>query len=253
VNFFHPALFMKLQHTLLAVFALCAPALAQQTPPPAAPAAEVETAGLRVRGLSFQLDSPPADVFVHDAAGDGSVPGVKLDVKSYLNHEFSGLPIKGDSLVLTKTADPAGIKDSANIVAKTRLPAGFRSGIFMLLPGSGGAGDPPFRVLVIDDSKKSFPPGSLKILNLSPLAVSISLEKEVFNFKSGETRVIEDPPVGPSQSSGMIAKAFKDGEWRKIGSGIWPHPGSKRILQVLFENPTNKQVELRGIRDIATP
>lgn len=253
MNFFHPALFMKLQHTLLAVFALCAPALAQQTPPPAAPAAEVETAGLRVRGLSFQLDSPPADVFVHDAAGDGSVPGVKLDVKSYLNHEFSGLPIKGDSLVLTKTADPAGIKDSANIVAKTRLPAGFRSGIFMLLPGSGGAGDPPFRVLVIDDSKKSFPPGSLKILNLSPLAVSISLEKEVFNFKSGETRVIEDPPVGPSQSSGMIAKAFKDGEWRKIGSGIWPHPGSKRILQVLFENPTNKQVELRGIRDIATP
>jgi hypothetical protein len=244
---------MKIQCTFLAVLALGVPALAQQAPPAAAPAAEVESAGLRVRGLSFQLDSPPADVFVHDAAGDGSVPGVKLDVKNYLNHEFSGLPIKGDSLVLTRTADPAGIKDSANIVARTRLPAGFRSGIFMFLPGSAKAGDPPFRVLVIDDSKKSFPPGSLKILNLSPLAVSISLEKEVFNFKSGETRVIEDPPVGPSQSSGMIAKAFKDGEWRKIGSGIWPHPGSKRILQVLFENPKTRQVELRGIRDIAKP
>ena len=242
---------MKIQRTVLAALALCLPVAAQQTPPAAAPEAKVESAGLRVRGLSFQLDSPPADVFAHDAAGDGLVPGVKLDVKSYLNHEFSALPIKGDSLIFTKTADPAGIKDSANLVARTRLPAGFRSGIFMFLPGTGKAGDPAFRVLVIEDTKKAFPPGSLKILNLSPLPVSIMLEKEVFNFKSGETKVIEDPPVGPSQSSGMVAKAFKDGEWRKIGSGVWPHPGSKRVLQVLFENPKSQQVELRGIRDIA--
>lgn len=242
---------MKIQCTILVALAFCLPATAQQTPPAAPPAAPAETAGLRVRGLSFQLDSPPADVFAHDAAGDGTVPGVKLEVKSYLNHEFSGLPIKGDSLVFTKTADPAGIKDSANIVAKTRLPGGFRSGIFMFLPGTGKAGDPPFRVLVIEDNKKAFPPGSLKILNLSPLPVSIMLEKETFNFKSGETKLIEDPPVGPSQSSGMVAKAFKDGEWRKIGSGVWPHPGSKRVLQVLFENPKSQQVELRGIRDIA--
>ena len=245
---------MKIRCTFLVALAFCLPVTAQQTPPaapPAAPAAPAETAGLRVRGLSFQLDSPPADVFAHDAAGDGTVPGVKLEVKSYLNHEFSGLPIKGDSLVFTKTADPAGIKDSANIVAKTRLPGGFRSGIFMFLPGTGKAGDPPFRVLVIEDNKKAFPPGSLKILNLSPLPVSIMLEKETFNFKSGETKLIEDPPVGPSQSSGMVAKAFKDGEWRKIGSGVWPHPGSKRVLQVLFENPKSQQVELRGIRDIA--
>lgn len=242
---------MKIQRTFLVALAFCLPVTAQQTPPAAPPAAPAETAGLRVRALSFQLDSPPADVYAHDAAGDGSVPGVKLDVKSYLNHEFSGLPIKGDSLVFTKSADPAGIKDSANIVAKTRLPGGFRSGIFMFLPGTGKAGDPAFRVLVIEDTKKAFPPGSLKILNLSPLPVSIMLEKETFNFKSGETKVIEDPPVGPSQSSGMVAKAFKDGEWRKIGSGVWPHPGSKRVLQVLFENPQSQQVELRGIRDIA--
>lgn len=244
---------MKLPFVLLASLAFCLPASAQQSPPAAPAGAAEEKAGLRIRGLAFQLDSPPADVFAHDAAGDGSVPGVKIDVKSYLNHEFSGVPVKGDSLVFTRTADPAGIKDSANVIAKTRLPAGFRRGIFMFLPGTGKAGDPPFRVLTIDDSPKAFPSGSLKILNLSPLAVSISLEKEVFNFKSGETRVIEDPPVGPSQSSGMVAKAFKDGEWQKIGSGVWPHPGSKRILQVLFENPKSGQVELRGIRDIAKP
>jgi hypothetical protein len=238
---------MKIHRTVLAVLALCLPVIAQETPP----AAPAETAGLRVRGLSFQLDSPPPDVFVHDAAGDGTVPGVRLDVKSYLNHEFSGLPIKGDGLILSKSADPADIKDATKVIAKAKLPAGFRSGIFMFLPGSGKAGDPPFRVLVIDDTRKSFPPGSLKILNLSPLPVSIQLEKQVFNFKSGETKVIEDPPVAANQTSGMVAKCLKDGQWRKIGSGIWPHPGPKRVLQVLFENPRSQQVELRGIRDVA--
>ncbi len=243
---------MKTHRTLLAVLALGLPALAQETPPAATPAAAVESAGLRTRGLCFQLDSPPADVFVHDAAGDGSVPGVRLDVKSYLNHEYSGLPIKGDNLVFTKTADPAGLKDSANVIARTKLPGGFKRGIFMFLPGSGKPGEPPFRVLVVDDTRQSFPPGSLKILNLSPLPVSIKLEKEVFNFKSGETKVIEDPPVAANRSSSMVAMAFKDSQWRKIGSGIWPHPGSKRVLQVLFENPKSQQVELRGIRDIAS-
>lgn len=243
--------FMKIQRTVLAVLALCLPVISQEAPPVAPPAGPAETAGLRVRGLSFQLDSPPTDVFAHDAAGDGTVPGVRLDVKSYLNHEFSGLPIKGDSLVFTKSADPAGIKDSASVVARAKVPAGFRSGIFMFLPGTGKAGDPPFRVLVIDDAKKAFPPGSLKILNLSPLEVRIQLEKEVFSFKSGETKLIEDPPVAANQSSGMRAFCLKDGKWQRIGAGIWPHPGTKRVLQVLFENPKSKQVELRGIRDVA--
>ena len=89
---------MKIHCTFLAVLALCVPVLAQQAPAPAAPAVPTVPAdapGLRVRGLSFQLDTAPAEVFAHDAAGDGRVLGVKLDVKSYLNHEFSVLPIKG--------------------------------------------------------------------------------------------------------------------------------------------------------------
>lgn len=204
-----------------------------------------------MRGLAFQLPNTPADVYAHDAATDGSTPGVKLDVKSYLNHEFSVLPIKGSSLILTKTADPAGIKDAGNVLAKVKLPSKFKTGIFMFLPGSGKAGDTPFRVLVIEDGKSDFPPGSVKVMNLSPQPIRIQLEKEYFNFKSGETKVIEDPPVAENQSSGMRAFSFEDGDWRRFASGVWPHPGRKRVLQVMFLNPTSKRVEIRGIRDVA--
>lgn len=240
---------MSLTRILLTTIACCGPVLAQVPTPAAATA----TPGLQVRGLSFQLDSPPPEVYVHDALGGGKAPGVKLDVKCYLNHEFSALPIKSDSLVFASTADPAGLKDPATLVAKAKLPAGFRSGIFMFLPGTGQAGEPPFRVLVIGDSRLEFPPGSVKILNLSPQAVRIQLEKETYDFKSGESRAIKDPPVSENQTSGMTAFSFSNGEWHRIASGVWPHPGEKRVLQVLFENPATQQVEIRGVRDVAKP
>jgi hypothetical protein len=245
---------MKIHRTFLALLAMCVPVLAQQTPAPAAPAVPTvpsDAPGLRVRGLAFQLDAAPTDVFAHDAAGDGRVQGVKLDVKSYLNHEFSVLPIKGDNLVFTKSADPAGIKDTANLVAKAKLPANFKTGIFMFLPGSGKPGDPMFRVLVIQDSKSEFPPGSIKVLNLSAQAIRIQLEKEVFDFKSGETKVIEDPPVSANQNSGMIGFYFRDKQWHRFASTNWPHPGEKRVIQVMFENPRTKEVEIRGVRDVS--
>ncbi len=247
-------LLMKLRLAFFAVVACCGSVLGQQTTPaPAPPAGPPSEAGLKIRGLTFQLENPPTDVFAHDAAGNGKVPGVKLDVKSYLNHEFSAVPISGENLILTKSADPAGIKDTASIVAKAKLPVQFKTGIFMFLPGTGKAGDPPFRVLVIEDSYRDFPQGAFKVLNLSPMPVQIQLEKKEFNFKPGETQVIEDPPVGANNSSGMEAFSFKDGKPQRIAAGVWPHPGQKRSIQVLSLNPKSGQVELRGIRDVAGP
>ncbi|WP_193213486.1 hypothetical protein [Luteolibacter marinus] len=246
---------MKYPKILFALLACGLPLVAQEAPAPAT--ADTPTTpgekppGGNVRGLAFQLDSPPPEVFVHDAATDGSVPGVKLDVKNYLNHEFSALPIKGKSLVFATTPDPAGIKDPKKVVAKAKLPDNFHSGILMFLPGTGKPGAPPFQVKVIDDAKRKFPPGSVMVLNLSPLGVKIELEKKPFLFKSGETKVIEDPPVGANHSSGMVAYSFNKGEWKRIAATIWAHPGSKRVLQVLFYNPKSKQVELRGIRDVS--
>lgn len=226
--------------------------VAQETPAPGGGGAPPEKPpGGNVRGLAFQLDSPPAEVYVHDAAGNGEMPGVKLDVKNYLNHEFSALPIKGKSLVFTKSADPAGIKDPKNVVAKATLPKTFHSGILMFLPGTGKQGDPPFRVMVIDDSKSKFPPGSVKVLNLSPLGVKIELEKKPFLFKSGDNKNIDDIPVGANQTAGMVAYSYDEGKWKRIASGILAAPGNKRVLQVLFYNPKSKQVELRGIRDVS--
>ncbi len=231
-------------HWLGAAILIAAPVADAQQP-------EDEQPGLRIRGLSFQLEKPLAEIYAHDPSSNEA--GVKVAVKSYLNHEVDIVPVRGTALVFTTKPDPASAKSTADLVAKVSLPANLKAGIFMFLPGSGRPGDPPNRVLVIEDQMKVFPRGSLKILNLSPLPVRIQLEKQNFDFRSGETKIIEDPPVGESNSSAMMAWVIRNKQPERIGAQVWPHPGSRRVLQVLFENPKSGRVEMAGFLDVAVP
>lgn len=225
-----------------------------QTPAPAptpAPGVPAEDQGLRIRGLSFQLgQAPVGDVFAHDDSAVPGTPGSKLDVKNYLNHEFSVLPFRGKNITCTKSSDPGSVKDPASILAKATLPDGFKQGIFMFLPGTGAAGAPTYRVLVIDDSTKAFPRGSVRILNLSRANVRIQLEKETFDFKSGEMKNVENPPADATQNVGVRAFSQVGTQWQKITTGIWPHPGDRRTIQIVYENPASKKLEVKGIRDV---
>ena len=235
---------------LLALLLAGGTPLVAQEPAPAPAPAQAEQ-GLRVRGLSFALTTAPTEVYAHDAASPPGIPGTKVDVKNYLNHEFNLLPIKGKGIVFTKSSDPGSVKDNASVLAKASLPDNFRSGILMFLPGTGAAGTPAYRILVVEDTVRAFPRGSFKVMNLSPTTLRIQLEKETFEFKGGEMKLIEKPPVNDSNASGMRAFAQVGNQWQKVGAGIWPNPGSKRVIQVAFENPNTKQLEIRGIRDIS--
>ena len=206
---------------------------------------------MKIRAISFMVDKPITGLFAHDPSLPAPLPGVAFPVKTYLNHEFSMVPVKGDTVVFTASADAASAKDTAKILTKAKLPAGFKKGIFIFLPGTGRPGDPAYRVLVMDDSLGSFPRGSVKVMNLSPVPVRIRLEKTNYEFKSGETQLIKDQPVGDNNSSSMMAFALKGTEWQRVGAGVWPHPGEKRVIEIIFENPLSRQVELAGIRDVA--
>ena len=235
-----------------ALFALPA---AAQTPEATTPDANPETKvpGLQVRGLSFQLPKELPDVYMHDPAGDAALQGVKLEVKTYLNRGSGTIPLKGKSIIFTTKPERTSIKTPAEIVASFTIPGDPKSLICMFVPGTGAAGAPPCRIYPIEDDLKSFPKGALKVMNLSPVPIRIQLEKQNFDFKVGDVKVITDPPVGPSNSSGMEAFRFESGQWQKVASGIWPSPGSVRVLQIVFQSPATGQVELRGIRDIAVP
>ena len=78
----------------------------------------------------------------------------------------------------------------------------------------------------------------------------IVLEEKTYQFKPGEVRLITDAPVRAGNQSGMKAFAFQDNSWQRIGTGIWPHPGKNRVLQILFSNPATNQVQLLAYDDV---
>ncbi|WP_035611971.1 hypothetical protein [Haloferula sp. BvORR071] len=236
----------------LALLACVSPSAFAQEPAPApdgTPAKEEQ--GYKIRGLSFLVDAPATGVFIHDPTAKPGTPGTAFGIKNYLNHELSVVPSTADNLVVTKSGDSASIKDPASVLAKIKLPDHFKKGIFVFLPGTGKAGDPIYRTLVIDDAVRVFPRGSIKVINLSPSPVKITLEKEEYPFKPGESKLIEKPPVNDQNASSMTAMAFKDNQWQRFGQTLWPHPGQKRVIQIIFENPQTKSIELVGINDIA--
>jgi hypothetical protein len=199
-------------------------------------------AGIEVRLLAFHPGSMPAGIYAHDPATDQQTDPTKLEVRGYLNHEFSTLPISGRRVFFTAAPDR-----NAQQIAETTLPVGISSAILLFLPGDS---DGKHKILPIDDSSRAFPAGSFRVSNFSPAAVRLVLEDTPHHLKSGETLLITDPPVRAGNQTGMKAFAFYKEGWRRIGSGLWPHPGKNRVVQILFRDPVTGIIQLKAYDDI---
>jgi hypothetical protein len=207
---------------------------------------------LKARCISFQVDGDVPELFAHSLPlGDQPGDGIPVEVRTYLNHEYLSLPIKSQGVVFTSDRDPASVEDKQKLVARLRIPDKMRSAILMFLPGDGKEGSLKYRVMAIEDAVSAFPRGSLKVMNLSPAPLRLMLEKEKYDVRSGDSRVIEDMPVGERNAAAMKAFTYAEDKWQRIGAGIWPHPGEKRVLQIAFYNLKSRKLEVRGIRDIA--
>src|ERR1019366_6884826 len=81
----------------------------------ALPLAAQQSGGtLTLRLLSFTPECEKDAVYLHDPSippptpgGPPSTPGVKGQIKSYLNHEIVTVQARGQRLVITDSADPA--------------------------------------------------------------------------------------------------------------------------------------------------
>lgn len=204
---------------------------------------------MRLRFLAFQPGLATDDAFLHDPAAPDANRGIHAPLKSYLNHESVTAALKSHKLVITTSANRASLNNPDQWLAEATLPAGLQSAVILCLPEDPGA-KTPFRVLVIDDSKKAFPPGSFRVTNLSPSQVRIELEKRPWEIRPGTTEIIIDPPVRHGNLSGMKTFVLENQNWRCIASGIWPHPGQERVIQLLYYHPIAKQVQLRSFDDV---
>lgn len=205
--------------------------------------------GMRVRGLSFPADLALTDVFVHDLAASKEGPPTKIDVSTHLGGAGQFLSLKGDRVVLSDLSEQPLSQGDAHVFGSLKIPRDAKDGVFLILPGSGKAGDPARRAMFLDVSPKVMPPGTMLVINLSPAEVGLQLEKEMHRFKPGEQKVIKELPVGPNGLTSINGFRQKGDQMQKILSGAWPSPGAFREIRIFFDNPQSGTTEVRGYRD----
>lgn len=204
---------------------------------------------VQLRLLGFDNEKIPVESFVLDPSAPPSIPGVAAPVKGFLNHQGVAVRTMGGDLIFSKSSRVEDIAKPEHFLAKVKLPSKGDRFMLIFLPAAGQT----FQILALDDSVREFPLGSYRVVNLSRLPVRLTLEKKSYAFKPGQIGLIEDPPVQANQHSAMYAFAAEAGKEQRIGSGLWPHPGNKRSVQLFFDNPESGQTELRGFRDISPP
>jgi hypothetical protein len=205
-----------------------------------------------VRCLSFNRMKVDKEIYLHSQPVEAGEEGVKMALKTYLNHERETIDLVGDEVIFSRTSEAAGAeKDS---IARARIPAKWKRVLFVFFPLPKEP-DPnkqsKYRLIALDDSTQAFPRGSILCYNLSPNKARLMLEDEQYDVDSGATRVIKDPPANAANHCGMYAYEQKDDKWHRIGAGLWPHPGTKRILQFFYMDPVSNRVQLKGIKDIS--
>jgi hypothetical protein len=202
---------------------------------------------VQLRLLSFYSESAMPELYAHNAQNPDKGVGILTPLKNYLNHESVTVSLTSDSMLFTASAQAP---KPDQVLAKVTLPAKGTQFMLVFFPGETKGS---FRVMALDDSRKAFPLGSFRVMNLARSNVRLTLETTNYDFTPGKEIIIEDPPVKDNNHSGMYCFAQISGKWERIGSGLWPHPGTKRDVQFFFENPQTKLIELRGFRDISPP
>jgi hypothetical protein len=79
------------------------------------------------------------------------------------------------------------------------------------------------------------------------------LAKETYEVPAGESKVIANAPFNENQTVSMHAFCKRGEQWELISTGVWTNPGTRRVLQIITEDPISKQIDLKGIRDVALP
>jgi hypothetical protein len=202
-----------------------------------------------LRPLAFTPGLRYDEAYAHDPAAPDGTPATKLEIKSFLNHEFVELTLMSRKVAFTTKPDRASLKRPGELIGEMILSDRLTSAILLFLPAPAG-GSTLARIMAIEDSKRDFPGGTIYISNLSPEGVRLSLENTNYDFNPGKAMFIKDPPVREGGMSGMRAFVNRGGSLQPLATGLWAHPGLSRAVKVFFLNPNSGKIELRAFDDV---
>lgn len=208
-------MFSKTTFLFAAIFLLPASVRAQQGD---------ASAKISIRATLHDPVNPVADLFVADDAG--GFARLNLIPQGLSNAQLT-VPVNG-SLALYKTAAVDIKNPQASMVASVKVPQGLKKGIIVIVPAGENA-NPPYRMVLVDDSPTGFPKGESRVLSLVPVETALEIGEHKLPAASGKLTNV--PPVKKVNEFNMAQTNFY---YKDRATSSWV-PITERQLQYLDE------------------
>lgn len=224
---------------LSAILGISLAAHAQEAGPPAA---------LRIRAVLHDPARPNAELFYTNETGAVT----PLDFKPQnLSDPLLVLPVNGSLVLYNKaTIDPAN--PAASVAAKVKLPSNMKQAVVVVLPAPAG-GKPGYRMVLIDDSGKTFPGGESRALSLVNVTTAIEAGEHKLPVHPGKITAV--PPVKKVNDFNMAQTNFyyKHGEaWVAFAERQLQYIGASRRIFIIHATPGALQPTVTTIVDTVT-
>ena len=222
----------------IAAFPVWLPAQEKDEPPP-----------IRFRAVLHDPVNPVANLFYRDP--EGAIVPVNLRPQA-LTETMSSLPVNG-SLVLydSPVIDPENPSES--VAASVRMAAGVRQVIVVILPAPDDV-KPPYRMLVVDDSKAAFREGESKVIPLIGVEVGLQAGEHALRVHPGKIATL--PPVRKVNEFNMAQTNFhyrRDDDWVVFTERQLQYIDACRRIFIIHATPGALAPSVTTIVDTARP
>lgn len=200
-----------------------------------------------VRAILHDPVNPMADLFMLDDVGKYA----KLNlVPANLSQPQTTIPVNG-SLVLYKSAMVDPKNPQASLAASVKVPQNLKKAIVIIVTAGPNA-NPPYRLVLIDDSPTGFPKGESRVLNLVPAEAAIEAGEHKLPVKPGALASV--PAVKKVNEFNMAQTNFyyKDGEnWNPFTERQLQFLDQFRRIFIIHTTPGSTQPFVSTIVDTA--
>ncbi|MEO5713731.1 MAG: hypothetical protein ABIT37_09615 [Luteolibacter sp.] len=160
--------------------------------------------------------------------------------------------VENGSLNLFTTANVDKNNPQASLAATVKVGDGVTSLIVIILPGSQSK--PPFRMIALDDSPKSFPWGESKAVNLTPVDFALEVGDQKLLLPGGKITAVPKVTKVDEYNRAQTNFYYKDGEqWVVASERPMQYVATLRRLFLIYKTPNALAPDVRTVIDQPPP
>jgi hypothetical protein len=141
---------------------------------------------------------------------------------------------------------PEGGENPHAVVATAEV-AGIREPLLVLTPVKGdGEGGSAYQTTVVESAESGFSMGGFNFINLSPHAVKVKMDDEVFEVASGAKHLFK--PAGKAGGIIPVTIDYQNGDaWQLMSSARWAARADRRTLVCIQLDARTRRMVVKSI------